>query len=42
MYALAALLALWSTLAAALVHVLLALIWLSPDQRAPRQSRVKP
>ena len=33
MYALAVLLSLWSTLAGALVHMLLALIWLKPDVR---------
>ena len=35
MYALAVLLSLWSTLAGALVHVLLALMWLRPDVRRP-------
>jgi uncharacterized membrane protein len=35
MYALAVLLSLWSTLAGALVHMLLALIWLRPDIRRP-------
>jgi len=33
MYALAVLLSLWSTLAGALIHMLLALIWLRPDVR---------
>jgi len=35
MYALAVLLSLWSTLAGALIHMLLALIWIRPDVRQP-------